>query len=57
MSQRKSFGVTPKHFDLYSDETEQALWRWELTAPGLYFETKALKKANEDRFEIATASA
>jgi hypothetical protein len=56
-SVRKSFGVTPKHFDLYSDETEEALWRWELTSSTLYFESKALKKLNEDRAEIGLASA
>ncbi len=30
-AQRKSYGATPKQHDLYADETEEALWTWELT--------------------------
>ena len=37
-AQRKSYGVTPKEYDLYSDETEVCLWTWELTSPSLYLE-------------------
>ena len=36
---RKSYGNTPKQFDLYSDETAAALWTWELTSPTLYLES------------------
>ena len=37
-AQRKSHGATPKQHDLYVDETEEALWTWELTQPSLYLE-------------------
>jgi len=40
-----------------SDETEEALWRWELNSPHLHFsEAKVLKKVNHERNELALAS-
>lgn len=41
---RKAYGAAPKHHDLYADETEAALWTWELTNPSIYIEpTSRLK--------------
>jgi len=49
--------LTPKQFDAMSDETEEALWRWELNSPHLHFsEAKVLKKVNHERNELALAS-
>lgn len=43
-AQRKSYGQTPKQFDLYADEAVAALWTWELASPSLYLESAHLKK-------------
>jgi hypothetical protein len=38
---RKAYGAAPKHTDLYTDKTEEAVWAWELTTPTLYVEPPA----------------
>jgi len=35
-AQRKSYGVPPKNFNLWEDESEEAVWAWELVAPSLH---------------------
>lgn len=37
-AQRKAYGDPPKHHDLYADETEEAVWAWELVQPSLFLE-------------------
>ena len=55
-AQRKSYGVTPQLYDLYSDETEVSLWTWELTSPSLYLESSHLKNVNNLRQSLSQQS-
>ena len=55
-AQRKSYGVTPQLYDLYSDETDVSLWTWELTSPSLYLESSHLKNVNNLRQSLSQQS-
>ena len=55
-AQRKSYGITPTLYDLYSDETEVCLWTWELTSPSLYLESSYLKNVNNLRQSLSQQS-
>ena len=37
-AQRRAYGAPPKNHDLYSDETLEAIWAWELVTPTLFLE-------------------
>lgn len=50
---RKSYGQTPKQFDLYADTSKAALWTWELASPGLYLEPAHLKKVQSLRQSLS----
>jgi hypothetical protein len=43
-AQRKALGKAPKHHDLYTDLTPEAVWVWELTTPSLYLEPASFLK-------------
>lgn len=41
---RKAYGAPPKHIDLYTDKTPNAVWAWELGTPAVYFDPPRLLK-------------
>ena len=51
-AQRKSYGNAPKQFDLYTDETDAALWTWELAQPSLYLDSAYLKSVTNLRSSL-----
>ena len=51
-AQRKTYGNAPKQFDLYTDETDAALWTWELTQPSLFLDSTYNKSVTNIRSSL-----